>query len=106
MHLGQMASSKKEERSYSDVAFAVAPTEVTSLADLAFLDARLGFDRGAVLSGFPKAWFRDVSNQLRRAYQGNTLDRATERLRAFKENKTVAFNPAFKLVRDVWSSHS
>ena len=60
--------------------FAVAPTEVNSLADLALLDARLGFDRGAVLSGFPKAWFREVSDQLRRTHQGDTLDRATERL--------------------------
>ncbi|HAV1372533.1 TPA: hypothetical protein JG844_002812 [Vibrio parahaemolyticus] len=76
--------------------FAVAPTEVNSLADLALLDARLGFDRGAVLSGFPKAWFREVSDQLRRTHQGDTLDRATERLRAFKDNKTVAFNRAFE----------
>lgn len=76
--------------------FAVAPTEVNSLADLALLDARLGFDRGAVLSGFPKAWFRDVSDQLRRTHNGTSLDRATERLRTFKNNKTVAFTRTYQ----------
>ncbi|GLR74375.1 hypothetical protein [Aliivibrio sifiae] len=76
--------------------FAVAPTEINSLADLALLDARLGFDRGAVLSGFPKAWFRNVSDQLSRTHNGTSLDKATERLRSFKNNKTVAFNRTYQ----------
>ena len=76
--------------------FAVAPTEINSLADLALLDARLGFDRGAVLSGFPKAWFRYVSDQLSRTHNGTSLDKATERLRSFKNNKTVAFNRTYQ----------
>ncbi|PSV47848.1 hypothetical protein [Photobacterium sp. GB-36] len=76
--------------------FAVAPTEIKSLTDLALLDARLGFDRGAVLSSFPKAWFRDVSDQLRRTHNGTSLDRATERLNSFKNNKTVSFTRAYQ----------
>lgn len=76
--------------------FAVASTEINSVSDLALLDARFGFDRGAVLSVFPKAWFREVSQQLVRGHSGASLARATERLKAFKDNKSVSFSRIYQ----------
>jgi hypothetical protein len=71
---------------------AVAPSEIHTLQDLALLEARLGFDKGTVLSSFPKAWFRNVAERLKATNNGLGRERLTERLRRFKDGKIVAFN--------------
>ena len=71
--------------------FAVAPHEVTSLHHLSIIEARMGFEKGALLSRFPSGWFREVSEHLRRNVAENSIDRTTEKLRQIKNNKLVAF---------------
>lgn len=75
--------------------FAVAPSQINSLMDLVILEARLGYEKGAVLSRFPKAWFREVSQQLNAELDGTKLDRATEKLKDLKSSKLVSFGRAF-----------
>ncbi|HCG8630500.1 TPA: hypothetical protein NJ564_000378 [Vibrio parahaemolyticus] len=75
---------------------AVSPSEIRSLQDLALLEARLGFDKGTVLSSFPKIWFRQVAEQLQAANDGINKHRLTERLRRFKDGKIVAFNRRYE----------
>lgn len=71
--------------------FAVSPNQVNSIADLSLLEARLGFDKGAFLSRFPKQWFREVSERIELKLQPGQLDRATERLRQIQKSGLVAF---------------
>ncbi|EJG1634283.1 hypothetical protein BT049_RS13460 [Vibrio parahaemolyticus] len=75
---------------------AVSPSEIRSLQDLALLEARLGFDKGTVLSSFPKIWFRQVAEQLQAANDGINKHRLTERLTRFKDGKIVAFNRRYE----------
>lgn len=72
--------------------FAIAPNQIRNMADLNLLEARLGFDKGAVLSRFPKKWFNEVSDCLNASLNGQQLDRATEKLRRIKESRLVSFN--------------
>lgn len=72
---------------------AVAPEQVRTLADLNLLEARIGFDKGAVLSRFPANWYAHVSRNL--ADQGGHVDRVTEKLRRIKESRLVGFGRAF-----------
>ena len=72
---------------------AVAPEQVRTLADLNLLEARIGFDKGAVLSRFPSKWFRLVANNL--ADVEGHVDRATEKLKRIKESRLVGFGRAF-----------
>ena len=71
--------------------FAVAPSQINSLMDLVILEARMGYEKGAVLSRFPKAWFKEVAQQLNAELDGTKLDRATEKLRALQSSKLVSF---------------
>ncbi|MBF9002097.1 hypothetical protein [Vibrio nitrifigilis] len=80
---------------------AVAPSEIHTLQDLALLEARLGFDKGTVLSSFPKAWFRDVAERLKAINNGVGREKLIERLRRFKEGKVVAFNRQYS--GDTWA---
>lgn len=75
--------------------FAVAPSQINSLMDLVILEARMGYEKGAVLSRFPKAWFKEVSQQLNAELDGTKLDRATEKLRALQSSKLVSFGRTF-----------
>ncbi|EGQ8027528.1 hypothetical protein ACWOKN_003143 [Vibrio vulnificus] len=75
--------------------FAVAPSQINSLMDLVILEARMGYEKGAVLSRFPKAWFREVSQQLNAELDGTKLDRATEKLRTLQSSKLVSFGRSF-----------
>lgn len=75
--------------------FAVAPSQINSLMDLVILEARMGYEKGAVLSRFPKAWFREVSQQLNAELDGTKLDRATEKLRTLQSSKLVSFGRLF-----------
>ncbi|WP_341489233.1 hypothetical protein WAX86_05465 [Photobacterium damselae subsp. damselae] len=75
--------------------FAVAPSQINSLMDLVILEARMGYEKGAVLSRFPRAWFREVSQQLNAELDGTKLDRATEKLRALQSSKLVSFGRTF-----------
>lgn len=72
---------------------AVAPEQVRTLADLNLLEARIGFDKGAVLSRFPGKWYAQVAQHL--AGQGGHIDRVTEKLRRIKESRLVGFGRAF-----------
>jgi hypothetical protein len=72
--------------------FAISPDQIRNMADLNLLEARLGFDKGAVLSRFPKGWFGEVSRHLNASLNGQQIDRATEKLRRIKESRLVSFN--------------
>tara|TARA_R110002167_G_scaffold188380_1_gene389981 strand:- start:42326 stop:43216 length:891 start_codon:yes stop_codon:yes gene_type:complete len=76
--------------------FAVSPEQIRSVADLSLLEARLGFDKGAFLSRFPKQWFREVSERLESNLQPGQLDRATERLRQIQRSRLVAFGRPYE----------
>lgn len=80
--------------------FAVAPNQVNSLMDLVILEARMGYEKGAVLSRFPKAWFKEVSQQLNAELDGTKLDKATEKLRGLQSSKLVSFGRTFE--GEVW----
>ena len=82
--------------------FAVAPHEVTSFHHLSIIEARMGFEKGALLSRFPNGWFREVSEHLRQNVAANRIDRTTEKLRQIKNNKLVAFQRDF--VGDDWAN--
>ncbi|TDF38499.1 hypothetical protein EYS14_12560 [Alteromonadaceae bacterium M269] len=69
--------------------FAVAPHEVNSLHHLSLLEARMGFEKGALLSRFPNGWFRQVSENLRQKNCSSKIDRTTEKLRQIKNCKLV-----------------
>lgn len=75
--------------------FAVAPHEVNSLHHLSIIEARMGFEKGALLSRFPNGWFRQVSEHLRQNVAANRIDRSTEKLRQIKNSKLVAFQRSF-----------
>lgn len=72
---------------------AVAPEQVRDLADLNLLEARIGFDKGAVLSRFPAKWYAHVSRNL--AGQGGHVDRVTEKLKRIKDSRLVGFDRVF-----------
>ncbi|ELX7500201.1 hypothetical protein SKP08_000243 [Vibrio fluvialis] len=74
---------------------AVAPQGIRSVQDLVLLEARLGFDKGTVLSCFPKAWFGEVAERLKATTNGIARERLIERLRRFKDGKIVTFNRDF-----------
>jgi hypothetical protein len=80
--------------------FAIAPSEISTIEQLSLIDARLGFEQGAVLSRFPSKWFKEVSDNLRNESDGTRLDRATEKLRSLKANKLVAFERRYE--GDTW----
>jgi hypothetical protein len=80
--------------------FAIAPHEVTSLHHLSIIEARMGFEKGALLSRFPNGWFRAVSEPLRQNVASNRIDRSIEKLRQIKNNKLVAFQREY--VGDDW----
>ncbi|MBE3920727.1 hypothetical protein HJ152_04735 [Vibrio parahaemolyticus] len=81
--------------------FAIAPNQISSLADLALLESRMGFEKGAVLSRFPSGWFREVSQQLNAGLDGTQLGRATEKLRKLKSKKLIALGRTFE--GDAWA---
>lgn len=69
---------------------AVAPSEIRTIEQLALLGARLGFEKGAVLSAFPTHWFNDVMRQ----FDSNNqviVKKLTEQLNEFKESKIISF---------------
>ncbi|WP_324033384.1 hypothetical protein [Aeromonas caviae] len=72
--------------------FAISPNQIRNMADLNLLEARFGFDKGAVLSRFPKGWFGEVSRHLTALLNEQHIDRATEKLRRIKESRLVSFN--------------
>ncbi|OOE44255.1 hypothetical protein [Salinivibrio kushneri] len=80
--------------------FAIAPSQINSLTDLMVLEARMGYEKGAVLSRFPKSWFKEVSQRLNAELDGTTLTRAIEKLRDLQSSKLVSFGRAYE--GDAW----
>ncbi|MFW1135894.1 hypothetical protein ACEV9R_17525 [Vibrio parahaemolyticus] len=76
--------------------FAVAPSQINSLLDLVILESRMGFEKGSVLSRFPKVWFKEVSQKLSAELDGTQLDKATEKLRELKTNKMIALGRSYE----------
>ncbi|MGL5935482.1 MAG: hypothetical protein ACRCZI_07645 [Cetobacterium sp.] len=72
--------------------FAISPNQIRNISDLNLLEARLGFDKGAVLSRFPENWLKEVSDHLATALNAQQIDKATEKLRRIKESRLVSFN--------------
>lgn len=72
---------------------AIAPDQVRNLADLNLLEARVGFEKGAILSRFPKNWYALVAQNL----QGNAghLDRVTDKLQRIKQSRLVGLGRPF-----------
>lgn len=81
--------------------FAISPTQIRNISDLTRLEDRLGFEKGAVLSRFPKSWLRDVSHHFSTTLSGQQLARATEKLEKIKESRLVSFGRPYD--GDTWS---
>lgn len=65
--------------------FAIAPHLIADIRDLKLLEARFGYDKGALISSFPKAWFKEVVITLKAMNSDNQVDRLTDRLREIKD---------------------
>lgn len=44
--------------------FAISPSAVNTLSDLTIIQSRFGYAKGALVSQFPKGWFREVIERL------------------------------------------
>lgn len=64
--------------------FAIDPEQIKDFRDLQLLESRFGFDKGALLSCFPKEWYRTVAEKLNRTTTDNQIDRVTDRLSSLK----------------------
>ena len=76
--------------------FAISPDQIRNMADLNLLEARLGFDKGAVLSGFPDTWFGEVSRHLTAALNNQQIDRVTEKLLRIRTSRAVYFGRKYE----------
>ena len=75
--------------------FAIDPAQIQSLNDIRLLEARFGFDKGALISGFPKAWFKEVADRITRLVSGQQADNVTDELQLLKSNAVVNFNRVY-----------
>lgn len=75
--------------------FAIAPDQIRTLADLKIIEARFGFEKGALLSCFPKKWFKEVLHNLSVLSQ-NEQKSSEERLRRIKESRLIGFGRQFE----------
>ncbi len=82
--------------------FAISPAQIRNISDLTRLEDRLGFEKGAVLSRFPKSWLRDVSHHFSTTLSGQQLARATEKLEKIKNARLVSFGRSYD--GDTWSA--
>lgn len=80
--------------------FAINPDQIQSLADLRILEGRFGYDKGALISTFPKRWFREVASRLVSQVSSCSVDNVSDDLKAFKSNALISFSREFKA--DPW----
>ncbi len=76
--------------------FAINPDQIQSLPDLRLLEARFGYDKGALISAFPKKWFREVAGRLSTRISARGADNISDRLKAFKAQSIANFSREFK----------
>ena len=75
--------------------FAIDPSQIQSLNDIRLLEARFGFDKGSLISGFPKAWFKEVAERITRLVSTQQADNVTDELQLLKSNSLVNFNRVY-----------
>lgn len=64
--------------------FAIEPSQIKSLQDLRWIEARFGYERGALISFFPGKWVKEVLASLQAANADGQIDLLTELLRDLK----------------------
>lgn len=77
--------------------FAINPDQVQSLADLRLLEARFGYDKGALISAFPKRWYSAVASHLISQASPLKVDELSDALKALKANALASFSREFKV---------
>ncbi len=75
--------------------FAIAPEQIQDIRDLRFLEARFGFNKGALISAFPKRWFAQVAERLKLSLGDAQVDRISDDLKQFKEQCVLGFSRDF-----------
>ncbi|CAM3474429.1 hypothetical protein [Parendozoicomonas haliclonae] len=75
--------------------FAINPDQIQDISDLRLLEARFGFDKGALISTFPKKWFGEVAERISRQASSNQADYISEDLKILKNNALASFSRNF-----------
>jgi len=65
--------------------FAIEPNQIRDIGDLRLLEARFGYDKGALISSFPSKWFKAVLASLRAMNDDHRVDSLTDILRDIRE---------------------
>lgn len=60
--------------------FAIEPSQIKTIADLRWLEARFGYEKGALVSAFPGRWIRAVLESIKASNEEGELDVLTELL--------------------------
>lgn len=84
--------------------FAISPDCVDGIPCMAVMEARFGFDKGSLVSSFPKSWFKEVIAQLETTLSGQQLDAAVERLLGIKSSSLIGFQRVYPSTDSWWES--
>mgnify|MGYP000662688467 CR=1 FL=1 len=76
--------------------FAVNPNVITDWKDLKVITMNFGFEHGAVISSFPKAWLKSLQQKAKSELQEVEYSRVVERLRAIKDDVLIKSGREFK----------
>ena len=76
--------------------FAIDPGQLNSIADIRYLNARFGYDKGALISAFPKQWYRDVASRFENLSSDHQPDILSEVLPHLKSNAIVRFSREYQ----------
>ena len=71
--------------------FAISPDQIQDIRDIQILVGRFGFDKGALISTYPKQWFRTVAERLKIGVSDRQPDSMTDMLQEFKRNCLSGF---------------
>ncbi|WP_062264298.1 hypothetical protein [Endozoicomonas arenosclerae] len=80
--------------------FAIDPDQIEDIKDVRLLEGRFGYDKGAVISAFPKRWFGTVAEKLSKSVSDKKVDSISDDLKALKDKAVVSFSRDF--THDVW----
>lgn len=75
--------------------FAVEPKHIGLLNDLKLIEARFGYDKGCLISAFPKTWFKDVLVKLQANSNGSQLDKLTDTLKLIKQKSIHSYGRTY-----------
>jgi len=85
--------------------FAVNPDAIKEWKDLKFITMNFGFEHGAVISSFPKAWLKVLQQKAKSELKDVEYSVVTERLKVIKDEAIIKSGRAFKPEYD-WIENS